>query len=137
VPGSLVVMDQALIGHPVDLGDRRTIFRRCSFRVTLTQGIDDFLDCRAHARFQRDVVLATALSLLGTFSCGFNIGHSRDPYGFDPVLIFAARGGERRVFSVFGPGLSIVGPMIGRRSGMVADAGLPGALWPHFCLTLH
>jgi hypothetical protein len=106
-------MDQAPIGHLVDLRHRNSIFCCRDFGITLVQSTDDLFDRCAHARFERDIVLAAALRLLRTFCCGFDIGHSRDPYGRCPVLIFTAPGGERRVFSVFAPGLSIVGRPIG------------------------
>ena len=84
MPGSLISVNQALIGQFVDLRYRFTISGGCNFSIALFHGIDDFFNGRAHAGFQREVVLAPALSLFRTFSCGFDIGHSKDPYGLFP-----------------------------------------------------
>jgi len=85
-------VNQALVGHFVNLGHGFTIFRGCNLCITLINRGSDFFVLRTHAGFECDVVLTSAFRLLGALACGFDIGHSKNPYGAGPVLYFHRTG---------------------------------------------
>ncbi len=85
-------MNQALVGHFVNLGHRFTIFRGRNLCITLINRAGDFFDRRAHAGFECDIVLTSVFRLPGALGCGFDIGHLKNPYGAGPVLYFHRTG---------------------------------------------
>ena len=65
--GGFIRVNQALARHFVDLRYGFTIAFGRRLRVALIQRLDDLFHRRAHARFERDIVLTSALRLPGTF----------------------------------------------------------------------
>lgn len=101
MPGRLIAVNQAFVGHFVDLGCRFPIFCGRDFCITLINRVNDFFDCCAHAGLKRDIVLASAFRLPGALSRRLDIGHSKDPYGAGPVLFFHRTGRrEARILCV-------------------------------------
>ncbi len=65
----LVSLDQAFAGHAINFRDGQLVLLGGTVRIARANGSDDLFNSGAHARLQRDIVLATNFRLLGAFGC--------------------------------------------------------------------
>lgn len=77
MPGSLILVNNALVDHSVDDRYGACVVGRRGSLVARFNRLDDILDKSTHFRTLRHVVLASLFTLSGALACRFNVGHGK------------------------------------------------------------